>query len=103
MVQGALRTRYNLSDKDVDNKDIEKLKAEASAMENYGNFFGQNLFRGAAGVLLMVGTFQTLNIKVNALSLVLASIPIAIITLVLVWIKIFYSIAISIKNMDIKR
>ena len=26
MVQGALRTRYNLSDKDVDNKDIEKLK-----------------------------------------------------------------------------
>lgn len=39
MVQGALRTRYNLSDKDVDNKDIEKLKAEASAMENYGNFF----------------------------------------------------------------
>ena len=44
MVQGALRTRYNLSDKDVDNKDIEKLKAEASAMENYGNFFGQNLF-----------------------------------------------------------
>ena len=55
MVQGALRTRYNLSDKDVDNKDIEKLKAEASAMENYGNFFGQNLFVGAAGVLLMVG------------------------------------------------
>ena len=44
MVQGALRTRYNLADKDVDNKDIEKLKAEASAMENYGNFFGQNLF-----------------------------------------------------------
>ena len=58
MVQGALRTRYNLSDKDVDNKDIEKLKAEASAMENYGNFFGQNLFVGAAGVLLMVGTFK---------------------------------------------
>ncbi|MEJ7174976.1 DUF969 domain-containing protein [Staphylococcus caprae] len=87
MVQGALRTRYSLSDKDVDNKDIEKLKAEASAMENYGNFFGQNLFVGAAGVLLMVGTFQTLNIKVNTLSLVLASIPIAIITLILVWIK----------------
>ena len=48
MVQGALRTRYNLTDKDIDEKDIEKLKAEASAMENYGNFFGQNLFVGAA-------------------------------------------------------
>ena len=47
MVQGALRTRYNLTDKDIDEKDIEKLKAEASAMENYGNFFGQNLFVGA--------------------------------------------------------
>ena len=58
MVQGALRTRYNLTDKDIDEKDIEKLKAEASAMENYGNFFGQNLFVGAAGVLLMVGTFN---------------------------------------------
>lgn len=59
MVQGALRTRYNLTDKDIDEKDIEKLKARASAMENYGNFFGQNLFVGAAGVLLMVGTFQS--------------------------------------------
>ncbi|PTK87412.1 DUF969 domain-containing protein [Staphylococcus haemolyticus] len=87
MVQGALRTRYNLTDKDIDEKDIEKLKAEASAMENYGNFFGQNLFVGAAGVLLMVGTFQSLDIKVNAMSLVLASIPVAIITLILVWIK----------------
>ncbi|MCH4443630.1 DUF969 domain-containing protein [Staphylococcus haemolyticus] len=87
MVQGALRTRYNLTDKDIDDKDIEKLKAEASAMENYGNFFGQNLFVGAAGVLLMVGTLQSLDIKVNAMSLVLASIPVAIITLILVWIK----------------
>ncbi|BGE81299.1 DUF969 domain-containing protein [Staphylococcus petrasii] len=87
MVQGALRTRYNLSEKDVDAKDIEKLKAEASAMENYGNFFGQNLFVGAAGILLMVGTFQSLHIKANAISLVLASIPIAIITLLLVWVK----------------
>ena len=26
MVQGALRTRYNLTDKDIDEKDIEKLK-----------------------------------------------------------------------------
>ena len=70
MVQGALRTRYNLSEKNVDAKDIEKLKAEASAMENYGNFFGQNLFVGAAGILLMVGTFQSLHIKANAISLV---------------------------------
>ena len=87
MVQGALRTRYNLTDATIDAKDIEKLKAEASAMENYGNFFGQNLFVGAAGVLLMVGTFSSLHIKVNASDLVLASIPVAVITLLLIWIK----------------
>ena len=40
-------------------------------MENYGNFFGQNLFVGAAGILLMVGTFKSLKIKVEAMDLVL--------------------------------
>ncbi|MCS4485866.1 DUF969 domain-containing protein [Staphylococcus americanisciuri] len=87
MVQGALKTKYNLTSEQIDEKDIEKIKAEASAMENYGNFFGQNLFVGAAGVLLMVGTFQSLDIKVNAVSLALASAPIAIITLIIVIIK----------------
>ncbi|MEB6060648.1 DUF969 domain-containing protein [Staphylococcus pseudoxylosus] len=85
MVQGALKTRYNLKDDEVDEADIEKIKAQTSAMENYGNFFGQNLFVGAAGVLLMVGTFQSLGIKVDAIELVLASVPIALIVLVLVW------------------
>lgn len=87
MVQGALKTRYNLKDDEVDEADIEKIKAQTSAMENYGNFFGQNLFVGAAGVLLMVGTFQSLGIKVDAIELVLASVPIALIVLVLVWLN----------------
>ncbi|SCS83166.1 DUF969 domain-containing protein [Staphylococcus caeli] len=87
MVQGALKTRYNLKDEEVDPEDVEKIKAQASAMENYGNFFGQNLFVGAAGILLMVGTFQSLGIKVDAVQLVLASVPIALIVLVIVWIN----------------
>ncbi|MDW4296700.1 DUF969 domain-containing protein [Staphylococcus saprophyticus] len=87
MVQGALRTRYNLNEKEIDAKDIEKIKAQTSAMENYGNFFGQNLFVGAAGILLMVGTFQSLGIKVDAVQLVLASVPISIIVFLIVWIN----------------
>ena len=87
MVQGALRTRYNLNETEIDAKDIEKIKAQASAMENYGNFFGQNLFVGAAGILLMVGTFQSLGIKVDAVQLVLASVPISIIVFLIVWIN----------------
>ena len=87
MVQGALRTRYNLNETEIDAKDIEKIKAQTSAMENYGNFFGQNLFVGAAGILLMVGTFQSLGIKVDAVQLVLASVPISIIVFLIVWIN----------------
>lgn len=87
MVQGALKTKYNLKSEQIDEKDVEKIKAEASAMENYGNFFGQNLFVGAAGVLLMVGTFNSLDIKVNAVSLALASAPIAIISIIIVVVK----------------
>src|SRR5699024_2564291 len=49
--------------------------------------FGQNLIVGAAGVLLMVGTFQSLDIKVNAIDLVLASLPIAVIVFFIVWIN----------------
>ena len=90
MVQGALKTRYKLSDKQIENKDVEKLKAEASAMENYGNFFGQNLFVGSAGILLMVGTFNSLHIKTSAVDLALASVPIAIITLIIVGIKNYF-------------
>ena len=77
MVQGALKTKYNLKPEQIDEK----------AMENYGNFFGQNLFVGAAGVLLMVGTFNSLDIKVNAASLALTSVPIAIITILIVVVK----------------
>ena len=56
-------------------------------MENYGNFFGQNLFVGAAGILLMVGTFKSLKIKVEAMDLVLASLPVAVIVLIIVWLN----------------
>ena len=55
------------------------------------------------GVLLMVGTFQSLDIKVNAMSLVLASIPVAIITLILVWIKNILLDRYFNKNMEIMR
>lgn len=87
MVQGALKTKYHLISEQIDEKDVEKIKAEAAAMENYGNFFGQNLFVGAAGVLLMVGTFKSLDIKVDAVSLAIASAPIAVITLIIVTVK----------------
>lgn len=80
MVQAAAKTKYKQK---LETKDEEKLKAHISAMENYGNFFGQNLFVGASGVLLIVSTFDSLNMDVTAVRIALYSIPIAIVTLVI--------------------
>lgn len=80
MVQAAAKAKYKQK---LDAKDKEKLKAHISAMENYGNFFGQNLFVGASGVLLIVSTFESLNMNVTAVQIALFSAPIAIITLVI--------------------
>lgn len=44
----------------------EKLKAIACAVENYGNFYGQNIFIAASGVLLIVGSLKEAGIIVDA-------------------------------------
>jgi len=78
MAEGAAESRYEK----VDEEDVEKIKGHAAAMENYGNFFGQNVFIAAGGVLLIVGTLGELGIEVTALDVSKSSIPIAIIALV---------------------
>lgn len=57
--------------------ETERVKAAAGAAENYGNFFGQNLFFGAAGVALVVTTFRDAGIAVDPRRVSLWSIPIA--------------------------
>ena len=52
-------------------------------MDNYGNFFGQNVFLASSGVLLIAGTLEELGYGVNALDIAKASVPIAIIALIL--------------------
>lgn len=69
-----------------DNKISEELEDEikgaAGAVENYGNFFAQNIFAASAGVLLIQGTLSAQKINVQATDLALWSIPIAVIALV---------------------
>ncbi|MBC2856760.1 MAG: DUF969 domain-containing protein [Cetobacterium sp.] len=78
MAKGAAEKKYEVTE-DID----DKIKAVANSVENYGNFFGQNVFVASAGVLLIVGTFQELGIEVIPYSVSKASIPVAIITVVL--------------------
>lgn len=80
MVQAAAKAKFKQKIEPVGE---EKLKAHIAAMENYGNFFGQNLFVGASGVLLIVATFQSLRMEVKAVEIALYSAPIAIVVLII--------------------
>ena len=75
MVTAAAEAKRKLTDKEID-----LIKARSAATDNFGNFFAQNLFVATAGVLLIASTMKSLK----PMQVVLASIPIAIITLVVV-------------------
>ncbi|RKD32246.1 DUF969 domain-containing protein [Thermohalobacter berrensis] len=74
MAQGAAEVNYEK----VGENEIEEIKGYAAASENYGNFFGQNVFVASGGVLLIVGTLGELGIEVAPLAVAKASIPAAI-------------------------
>ena len=62
---------------------VEHIKAAASASENYGNFYGQNLNPVQAGIQLVLVTMTGLGFTVSAWSLVLYAIPITTLSVVL--------------------
>lgn len=72
---------------EIDAKDAERIKARSAATENYGNFFAQNTFIAASGVLLITGTMESLGYEISAVSVAQASIPIALIALAFVVIS----------------
>ena len=53
MAEGAATKTVDLTE-----TKLEDLKALAGAVENYGNFFGQNVFPVASGVLLIASTLN---------------------------------------------
>jgi len=79
MAQGATVSKYGKNNKEVE----ENIKAASAAADNYGNFFGQNLFLGNSGVLLIAGTLEGLGYAVNTMDIAMASIPVAIIAFIL--------------------
>ncbi|EHR36757.1 DUF969 domain-containing protein [Facklamia languida] len=81
MAEGAANKKVELSD-----KRLEELKGLAGAAENYGNFFGQNIFPVASGVLLIQGTLNQAGYDVTngeiARSSILAGVSMVILALV---------------------
>lgn len=74
MAQGAAESKYG----ELSDEQLEQLKGYSASAENYGNFYGQNVFIASGGVLLVVGTLDELGISTTPLAVSKAAIPVAI-------------------------
>ena len=74
MAEGASIAKYG----NLDEKDIDKIKAYSAASDNIGNFFGQNLFLAAGGLLLIKGVMEQLGYSVELTDMVLYGLPTAV-------------------------
>lgn len=79
MAQASVVANY----KDVDEETKERIKAQAAAIENIGNFYAQNTFVGASGTLLIAGTLESLGYDAPAAQIAVASLAIAGIALLM--------------------
>ncbi|NLY86232.1 MAG: DUF969 domain-containing protein [Tissierellia bacterium] len=85
MAVGAAEAKYE----EVDEEEEERIKGLSAAVENYGNFYGQNVFIASGGVLLIVGTLQELGYNVTPLDVSKGALPIAIIAVIVVSFQFF--------------
>lgn len=83
MAQGAAIGKYG----EIDKKTEEKIKAAAASMDNYGNFYGQNLFLASSGVLLVSNTLTELGYATTGIDVAKASIVVAVVAFVFVLIQ----------------
>ena len=67
---------------------VEELKGHAAAVENFGNFFAQNCFAAASGVVLIQGTLSMYK-EVTLPSIAMASIPVMVITVAFTFVQVF--------------
>lgn len=83
MAKGAAEREGKLTEK-LD----EELKGHVNAVENYGNFYGQNGFIASSGVLLIVGTLKELGVlDVDVYSVSKASLIMAVLSVVICIIR----------------
>lgn len=72
---------------DLSENEVEELKGHAAAVENFGNFFAQNCFAAASGVVLIQGTLSMYK-EVTLPSIAMASIPVMVITVVFTFLQV---------------
>jgi uncharacterized membrane protein len=72
---------------DAGTPEADRVKAASAASENYGNFFGQNLFFGAAGVALVVSTLKQNGLTADPRAVSRWTVPVVIASIVLAVIQ----------------
>ena len=70
-------------------KEDEKVKGLSAASENYGNFFAQNCFPAASGVVLIQCGLAVAGYEVTLSSIASASISVMIISIILTMVQVF--------------
>ncbi len=83
MGEGAAAAKYG----ELNEETTDVIRGAAAASENYGNFYAQNCFMGASGTLLIVSTLVEQGYDVTAAQIALWSIPIAIISIVVGFVR----------------
>ena len=73
---------------ELSEQEIDELKGHAAAVENFGNFFAQNCFAAASGVVLIQGTLSMYK-EVTLSSIALASLPVMLITVIFTFVQVF--------------
>ena len=86
MAEAAAKSHKN---ENLTEKETEDLKSLSAAIENYGNFFAQNIFVGTSGLLLIQGTLQESGYNVSLKDLSLFSIPMGIVAIIFTMIQAF--------------
>lgn len=80
MAEGAFIKAYG---ENISEKTSDEIKGLCNSVENYGNFFGQNIFIGASGVLLITGTLTELGVEVLPENIALYSMIIGILAIII--------------------
>jgi len=80
MVTGAVQAKYGVEE--IPEDLYEDLMGYSASSENYGNFYGQNIFVAASGLLLIQGVFKEAGIEVDLLTMSRYAIPVGIFAII---------------------
>ena len=73
----------------ISQRTLDKIRGVAASTDNLGNFFGQNLFLAAGGLLLIKGVMEQLGYTVELTDMVIYGVPTAVCAYVVSVIRFF--------------